>query len=597
MKNNTTKEIQEVDSVTVLFQNLNLEEGVTSPLALTLMFLVSAGVLCWSYFTSHRLKGHKHKLARAKWAGKKEKRNAMLRGCQQIEKGKPNPATLFISSIELPKPIKIGQEYFLRIPRSPKILYLTDANRGTLVLGSPGSGKTYSFIDPAIMSAIKQGFPIMGYDNKYGLYKSQTARLAGFALEHGYKVWVIAPGFAESAIVNLLDLIPSKISAELARQLAVVLNKNFKLGGDKGNPFFTNAAQLLSQGGLQATKSCSSQYQDILMCCVILALDNLPQRVKHSNLNTWVKRAFAQFIQTSNSPETAASIAGTTLGLFTRFLVPELLPTFIGESTVPLDLTGRQMVIFGMDDEKREVVAPLLASIFHMMATRNLATQRDIPLVLSLDELPTIFLPSLGDWLNQKRDNGLVAILGAQNLSQLEKSYGKEGCETIFTGCSTKAFFNAGSEKAAKTYSEYIGREEVVNKKVDEKITGKSGKTQLKNTPDIQSRPLFEPSQFNTLDTGRAVIISPGFKSGNEASLPLLEKIKISKKMVDKIETQCIKRWYEYRDNLRKNSKLKPVTEEDLKEREAEAERLLPLPLTQEQMQKAADLLNNCGNS
>jgi len=32
------------------------------------------------------------------------------------------------------------------------------------VAGAPDSGKTYSIIDPAIRSAIAQGFPIVVYD-------------------------------------------------------------------------------------------------------------------------------------------------------------------------------------------------------------------------------------------------------------------------------------------------------------------------------------------------------------------------------------------------------------------------------------------------
>ena len=415
------------------------------------------------------------------------------------------------------------------------------------------------------------------YDNKYGLDKSQTAKIAGYALERGYEIYPVAPGCKESVVANLMDLIPSEVSAEYARQLSVTLNKNFKLdgGGGKGNPFFTNAGELLTQGIFQAAKA--SEYPDILMCFAILSLDQLDKRIQNSNLNPLVKACFAQFLKASESPETAASIAGTTLGLFTRFLVPELLPIFCGKSNMPLELTGRQMVVFGMDDEKREVVAPLLASILHMLATCNLAIQRTTPLVMALDELPTIYLPSLGDWLNQKRENGLVAVLGAQNLSQLEKSYGKEGAETIFTGCSTKAFFNAGSQKAAKTYAEYIGREEVANKRVSE-ASGVKGKINLRTSPDFGQRYLFEPSQFNTLDTGRAVIISPGLKSDNLASLPLLEKIKLSETTETKLEEESVNAWHKYKEKLCKQSQLRPITEEDLELRISEAQRLLPLP-------------------
>ncbi|WP_265276874.1 hypothetical protein [Nostoc sp. KVJ3] len=43
-------------------------------------------------------------------------------------------------------------------------------------------------------------------------------------------------------------------------------------------------------------------------------------------------------------------------------------------------------------------------------------------LVLGIDELPTLYLPALVDWLNQNREDGLVSILGLQNLSMLIES-------------------------------------------------------------------------------------------------------------------------------------------------------------------------------
>ena len=326
MKNETTKETVEANLASESAQDISLMEVIISPPGL--MLLVCVGFLIWSSLGNGNLKARKHKLARAKWAGKREKRNARIRGSEQIRERKHNKVTLFTSSVEIPQPIKYNEEYLTCIPQSNKIHYWTDANRGVIVLGCPGSGKTYSFINPSLRSTIDQGFPVILYDNKYGLDKSQTAKIAGYALERGYEIYPVAPGCKESVVANLMDLIPSEVSAEYARQLSVTLNKNFKLdgGNGKGNPFFTNAGELLTQAIFQAAKV--SEYPDILMCFAILSLDQLDKRIQNSNLNPLVKASFAQFLKASESPETAASIAGTTLGLFTRFLVPELLPIF-----------------------------------------------------------------------------------------------------------------------------------------------------------------------------------------------------------------------------------------------------------------------------
>jgi type IV secretory pathway TraG/TraD family ATPase VirD4 len=563
-----------------------LVDAFLSPLGATL--LICIGGLVWANLSNGGLfgKGNRQKLARARWAGNKEKNAARQTACEQMEARKHNRVALYVSRSKVEKPLKIGDKYLIQIPKSRDRLYFPDAQRGVIVCGSPGSGKSYSLINPLLRSAIDQNFPIVLYDLKYSQLKSatfraqgQTAKLAGYAIARGYEVVVVAPGFEGCCIVNLLDFLESETDVAMARQLAIVLNKNLKLGsgGDKGsNPFYTNARELLTQALFQLAKG--TKYPDLLMCFAILSLDKLIVRLQNADLNPWTRAAFSQFLSVAHSPETAANIAGTTLGLFTRFIIPELLSTFCGTTNLPLDLKERQLVIFATDDEKRDVISPLIASVLHLIGTRNLATPRSTPFVLSLDELPTIYLPSLPSWLNQKRENGLVAILGLQNLSQLEETYGKEECETIFTGCGTKAFFNAGSAIAAERYSKYLGEEEVQNTRRNRKIDKKGGTT-TDTSDDFNRRSLFEVAQFNTLPEGKAVIISPGFKSAQEATLPLLEKIKLSQKVEDELEAESIDIWYKYQQNLVEKSQIKTITEEDLRLRRREAQLLFPLPI------------------
>jgi type IV secretory pathway TraG/TraD family ATPase VirD4 len=40
---------------------------------------------------------------------------------------------------------------------------------------------------------------------------------------------VLAPGFPESEVCNPIDFLRSESDAEMARQIATVLNKNFRL--------------------------------------------------------------------------------------------------------------------------------------------------------------------------------------------------------------------------------------------------------------------------------------------------------------------------------------------------------------------------------
>jgi type IV secretory pathway TraG/TraD family ATPase VirD4 len=312
------------------------------------------------------------------------------------------------------------------------------------------------------------------------------------------------------------------------------------------------------------------------MCFALLSLDNLIARLQGANLNLWVRTAFTQFMSVANSPETAASIVGTALGLFTRFIIPEVLGAMCGKTNLPLNLKDRQIIIFGTEDEKRDVLLPVVASALHLITARNLSKQRTTPLITSIDELPTIYLPALAGWLNQKREYGFCGILGAQNPAQLEETYGAEIAQTILAACATKAFFNAGSSEAAEKYSKYLGEEEITNRRRSRTVGGKSGASTNIST-EVSKRPLFEPNQYNTLPTGKAVLISPGFKSGQEVSLPLLEQIKLSQKVERELEAESVATWSEYQQKLVQEFPVPEILEEDLRLRIEEAERLLPL--------------------
>ncbi|MFN6572020.1 type IV secretory system conjugative DNA transfer family protein [Dendronalium sp. ChiSLP03b] len=553
-----------------------LESALVSPAGLGLL-ACGAVIVMAKYIDA---KGGKAKLATARWGGRAEKKAARKLACKQMRERKHNRVALYVGTPKNTKVEVLKNKRITYIPEDQKILYLPDVQRGVLVSGGAGSGKTFSMINPLARSAIDQGLPLIVYDFKYCQQESptqskgQTPKLAGYAAERGYKVTVLAPGFIESAIANPIDFLSSETDAEMARQLAIVLNRNFKLNsGDNDSGFFSNAGDQLAQAIFMLVRA--TRYPDVMMCQAILGLPGLIERLQQAKLNIWVKQSFTQFLSVAGSPETAASIAGTASGLFTRFMVPSTLAAFCGKTNIPLDLKGRQMVVFGLDKEKRDVISPLLVSILHLLVSRNVAKKRTEPLVLLLDELPTLYLPALVDWLNQNREDGLVSILGLQNLSQLEEAYGEKITNAIFGGCATKALFNPQDDVAAERFSKFLDKEEIKYKQRSRSSGGKGGAS-VSNSDQNNTRPLFEISQFNTLPEGKAVIINPGFRSRGQIGLPILQKINIPK-YDEKAELESLKAWYEIQKTLKENSSVVEPTDEEMELRTLEAERLLPL--------------------
>lgn len=248
--------------------------------------------------------------------------------------------------------------------------------------------------------------------------------------------------------------------------------------------------------------------------------------LRTKRLKEWIKAAFGQLISVSKAERTVSSIVGIANNNLTRFVKPNIARHFVGKSDIPLYLDSKVLLIFGLDRERRDTVGPLLATVLHLIVNYNLTSRpRQTPLVVALDELPTVYLPQLQNWLNESRSDGFCGQIGFQNMNQLEKAYGKEMARSILTGCNTKFLFNPGEPESAENFSKFLGEEEVIIKQKS-RSRGKGGWS-LSISEQDRTRKLFEPAQFLKLPTGSCVIISPGYSNKKEANIPVLRQMKL----------------------------------------------------------------------
>ena len=523
---------------------------------------------------------NKNKLARGVLASDAEKKKAQKRAISQMNQRVHNSVGVYVGT-----PTHSSQG---KVTGGGRSLWIPDAQRGIAVCGAPGSGKTFSVINPVIRSSLDQGFPTIVYDFKY---PGQTELLVGYAAKRGYKVRVFAPGYPESEVCNPLDFLRDENDALMARQMATVMNRNFALSSNSSeDKFFSDAGDQLTQALLMLTKSMPEP--DLMTAAALLSMTELPKRIMASKelgdkgclpnswkMSNWVYLAFSQLLQLKDSEKTVAGVVGTAIKVFSRFLSPELVSAFCGKTTLPLDLEGKTLLILGLDRQRREAVAPLVATILHLIVTRNVTTKRKDPLVLAIDELPTLFLPYLTQWLNENRSDGLCTLIGFQNITQLEKSYSRETARSILGGCATKAFFNPQDQDSARLFSDYIG-EEHLDLKQKSRSRGKGGvSNSLSN--HAQRRAIVEPAQFNKLPTGKCVFINPGYQRKDEGSIPMIKKVKIPKADIA-AEADSKGLWKKIRVKLVNRSpqvKLDDAgSKRQIQQRIAIAEEMLPLP-------------------
>lgn len=600
-----------------LVPSYNYRNFLLSPTTLT---LAGCGILLAALaFTSNNKNS---KLAKGYWGGKQEIARAKQKGKKQIANTKRNSVCLYINSDEnirqqkntqwqklgYKNPVQTKPRDLRKDKKIPTI-YVPDAQRGTSVIGAAGTGKTFSVIDPLIRSAIEQNLPTIVYDFKY---PAQTKRIAAYAAAHGYNVRVYAPGKPESYTVNPLDFLKDENDAIAAGQLAQTINKNMNAGGANkgGDKFFEQAGDSLVEGIFLITKAVpkllanldpdefanpdGSPNEDALSFCdlmtsqAILSLPNIAERLFQAQqkgvITDWTSIPLSQVISTKDSEKTVAGIVSTAIAVFQRFLKRDYVGAFCGKTNLELDIEGKELVIFGLDRNNRDIVGPLLAAILHMTVSRNVSrtVPRKDPLTVFIDELPTLYLPTLVNWLNENREDGFCGVLGYQNFAQLVDRYGKEIATAIFGGTATKFIFNPQEDESAARFSKILGEEEI-SYKTRSRSTSKGGGS-TSNNNNKQKRALLSPEEFGKLGTGRCVILNPNYTRGNEAYVPIIQNIKIRQEEInnqdwseskwDSIQNYIIKL---NKNSLMHNPNIEAILKHKLQERKSLAERLFPL--------------------
>lgn len=497
----------------------------------------------------------KNKITTGRFAGRAERRAAIATAKQQRKQRQSAKVTLKAGNLEIPH-----------------------AQQSIIVAGAPDSGKTFSIIDPAIRSAIAQGFPIVVYDFK----GSQLEAHAAWAAKQGYQVDVFAPGQPYTGVCNPLDFLKDEGDALMASQLAYVIQRNTQRdSGYRENDFFNNAGTNLVEAVMLLAKK--TPYPDLLMASKVLNLSELAARIRCSAeegyIPEWTLESFSQLLASEGAEKQIAGIVATAQRVFKSFTGRELVSSFCSETTIPLDLEGKRILFLQVDLQKRDAVSPLIAAILHLIVTRNFARPRKDPLVISLDELPTLYLPDLPKWINEFRSNGFVALLGYQNFSQLQHIYGRELSRVLFAACGTKVFFNPKDRETAQEFSGYLGEKDV-RLYTRSRSYGSHGSSS--RSEQYQRVPLFTPDQILKLDQGECIFINPAYKGQGEASVPMRLKVRVPPREV-RIQQKSVALWHEYVCDRLTQRAQKKLSMNDLEQaneiRREMAERLFALPV------------------
>lgn len=519
---------------------------ISSPIYL--MGGLLAVILFLTIFSSRFVK--KGKTARGRWASKTDLDNSRKIGVDCMgKKAKFNNATYFIH-----EPIGTPPRQWKNIEK--EALFLPQINRGMLVVGGAGSGKTANTIEPAVISAIKQGHSIALFDYKFD-NNGLAENLMAVAIEHGYQVRVIAPGSVLSGTFNIHDFIKNSEDLAGAREVVSCIIRNTSGADTKKDAFFDGGGQSILEGAFLMARwiaeECKNEdLANILMVSQILSLPNLSKRLEASRdrIPAWTQAAFSILSSSGGGKEknnTEAGLLATASKMLSPMILPNFLANFSGKSTFPrfsdsdpLKVDGKQMVIFGVNQANEQSTLPLVATALEQIVSYNLKYQRESPLVVVLDEFPTLNLPVALDWLNRYRSSGCSLIIGIQYFGQLEQKYGKDNAQGFLASCATKFWYNPGNPDTAKMISELLGKQELILPTISKSTGGAKGAGVSRSTgTQIHQIALVEAHEPLNFPQGTCIIQCPSIGNKTEIGLPYRHSFKFDGKQNDLYREEC----------------------------------------------------------
>lgn len=366
---------------------------------------------------------------------------------------------------------KIENEYSVNLPavyqykkklRSSWINYV-NLFRGLLVIGSPGSGKSYFVIQHIIKQHISKGFTVFLYDYKFDdlsiiVYNHYLKNLDKYKVKPAFYVINFddltrchrCNPLHPSGMNDLMDAIES------ARAILLGLNRDWiKKQGD----FFVESPINLVAALIWFLR----KYKDGKYCTLPHVIELL--RIEYEKLFAILMTEkeievlvdpFQSAFKTRTFEQLEGQVAGAKIALG-RLSSPTLYYVLSGNDfTLDInDPNAPKLVCAANNPQKQEIYGAVL-SLFISRMTRLVNTKGKLPSSLIFDEYPSIYF-SLESTIAQARSNLVAVTIAVQDISQVKNLYSKEQAEVIFNICGNMIAGQVSGD-TAKLVSERFGK-------------------------------------------------------------------------------------------------------------------------------------------
>ena len=401
--------------------------------------------------------------------------------------------------------INLPAQYRLRDKVRKSWINVINPFRGLLVMGSPGSGKSYFVIRHIIKQHIQKGFSMFIYDFKFDDL-TLIAYNQFLANQHCYK---IKPQFY---IINFDDLSRSHRCNPLSPNTMVDLtdanesSRTIMLGLNRewikkqGDFFVESPINFVTaliwflysyKGGKYCTLPHVIELAQVEYSKLFSVLRTEPQIEVLINpfVSAYLNDAMEQL---------EGQIASAKISL-ARLSSPNLYYILSGNDFT-LDINNPQkpkIVCMGSNPQKTQTYGAVL-SLYISALTRLINKKNHHKSSLIFDEFPTIYFNGIDSLIATARSNKVATTLAVQDISQLRLHYGKEQADVIIN-ITGNIIAGQVTGDSAKQLSERFGK--IMQDR--ESVSINSQDTSISRSKQLDSA--IPPSKIASLSSGEFV--------------------------------------------------------------------------------------------
>jgi len=336
--------------------------------------------------------------------------------------------------------------------------------RACMVIGTPGSGKSYAIVNSYIRQLIAKGFAIYIYDYKF----DDLSTIAYNSLLKNMDKYEVKPRFY---VINFDDPCRSHrcnpinpefmtdISDAYEASYTIMLNLN-RIWIEKQGDFFVESPIILLAAIIWYLKI----YKNGIYCTFPHAVEllNKPYSDLFTILTSYpeLENYLSPFMDAwkgNAQDQLQGQIASAKIPL-TRMISPQLYWVMTGND-FSLDINNPKepkLLCVGNNPDRQNIYSAALG-LYNSRIVKLINKKKQLKCAVIIDELPTIYFRGLDNLIATARSNKVGVLLGFQDFSQLTRDYGEKESKVIQNTVGN-IFSGQVVGETAKTLSERFGK-------------------------------------------------------------------------------------------------------------------------------------------